>query len=113
VPVYETRPASAERRAELARRLEAHEVDVVMLTSSSTADSLCDLLTPRAAELLAGVVVASIGPITTATAEERGIAVTVTASVSTTAGLLGALERHFAAQATRGDSLASPLRGSD
>ncbi len=97
VPVYETRPTSADRRAELARRLEAREVSAVLLTSSSTADSLCDLLGPRAAELLARVVVASIGPITTATAEKRGLTVAVTATVSTTAGLVDALERHFAA----------------
>src|SRR5262249_18056284 len=46
VPVYETRPASAERRAELVTRLEARSIDAVMLTSSSTADSLCDMLGP-------------------------------------------------------------------
>jgi uroporphyrinogen III methyltransferase/synthase len=101
VPVYETRPASAERRADLVARLEAHAVDVVMLTSSSTADSLCDLLGPRAAELLEGVVVASIGPITTATAERRGLTVAVTATVSTTGGLVAALEQRFAIQGVR------------
>jgi uroporphyrinogen III methyltransferase/synthase len=97
VPVYETRPASAERRAELVRRLEARGIDAVMLTSSSTAESLCDMLGERAAELLAGVVVASIGPITTETAQRRGLTVGVTAAVSTTVGLVAALERHFAA----------------
>jgi uroporphyrinogen III methyltransferase/synthase len=96
VPVYETRPASAERRAELLGRLEVRAVDVVMLTSSSTADSLCELLGPDAPALLRGVTVASIGPITTATAEKRGLTVAVTATVSTTAGLVAALEAHFA-----------------
>ncbi len=96
VPVYETRPASAERRAELVARLEARAVDAVLLTSSSTADSLCELLGARAGELLAGVAIASIGPITTATAEKRGLAVAVTATVSTTLGLVEALNRHFA-----------------
>jgi uroporphyrinogen III methyltransferase/synthase len=95
VPVYETRPASAERRDDLVRRLEAGAIDVVMLTSSSTADSLSDLLAPRAAELLRGVVVASIGPITTRTAEGRGLTVGVTARESTLPGLVAALERHF------------------
>jgi uroporphyrinogen III methyltransferase/synthase len=98
VPVYETRAASAERRDELVKRLEARAVDAVMLTSSSTADSLCDLLGERAAELLREVTVASIGPITTATAEKRGLTVAVTATVSTTAGLVEAMERHFAAR---------------
>jgi len=101
VPVYETRPASAERRAELVRRLEARELSAVMLTSSSTADSLCDMLGPRAAELLSGVDVASIGAITTATAEKRGLTVAVTAAVSTTAGLVEAMGQHFAALAAR------------
>jgi uroporphyrinogen III methyltransferase/synthase len=98
VPVYETRPASVERRDELIGRLEGRAIDAVMLTSSSTADSLAELLAPRAAELLHGVVVASIGPITTATAERRGLTVGVTAAESTTAGLVAALERHFTAR---------------
>ncbi|MFT3766836.1 MAG: uroporphyrinogen-III C-methyltransferase [Minicystis sp.] len=97
VPVYETRPASADRREELLRRLDAGAVDVVMLTSSSTADSLCELLGDRAADRLRNVLVASIGPITTATAEKRGLTVGVTATESTTAGLVAALEHHFAA----------------
>jgi uroporphyrinogen III methyltransferase / synthase len=101
VPVYETRPASIERRDELVRRLEEGAVDAVMLTSSSTADSLCELLGPRAAELLARVLVASIGPITTATAEKRGLTVALTATVSTTAGLVEALEQHLARPVAR------------
>ena len=96
VPVYETRPASSERRDELVARLEARTLDCVMLTSSSTADSLVDLLGPRAAELLESVVVASIGPVTTATARRRGLTVAMTAAESTVAGVLSALEFHHA-----------------
>ena len=95
VPVYETRAASADCRDDSVRRLEAGAIDVVMLTSSSTADSLCELLAPRAVELLRGVVVASIGPITTRAAEKRGLTVGVTAAESTLPGLVAALERHF------------------
>ena len=95
VPVYETRPASIERRDELIARLEARSLDCVMLTSSSTADSLVDLLGPRAEGLLQSVLIGSIGPITTATAEKRGLTVGVTAEESTVAGLLGALESHY------------------
>lgn len=97
VPVYETRPASAGRREELLRALSAGEIDVVMLTSSSTVDSLCELLGEGAAARLDRVLLASIGPITTATAEKRGLRIGVTAEVSTTAGLLDALDRHFTA----------------
>jgi uroporphyrinogen III methyltransferase/synthase len=96
VPVYETRPADPARRADLAAMFEAGRVDVVLLTSSSTADSLVELLGPRAAEVTARVTIASIGPITTATAEKRGLSVAVTAEVSTTAGLVEAVERHLA-----------------
>ncbi|APR82393.1 Uroporphyrinogen-III methyltransferase [Minicystis rosea] len=100
VPVYETRRASAERREELVQRLEAGAIDVALLTSSSTADSVCDLLGARAPELLRNVVVASIGPITTKTAEKRGLTVAVTATESTTAGLITALEHHFGGGST-------------
>ncbi|WP_434044865.1 MULTISPECIES: uroporphyrinogen-III C-methyltransferase [Sorangium] len=96
VPVYETRPASAGRREELLRALSAGAIDVVMLTSSSTVDSLCELLGEGAAAQLDRVLLASIGPITTATAEKRGLRIGVTAEVSTTAGLLDALDRYFA-----------------
>jgi uroporphyrinogen III methyltransferase/synthase len=97
VPVHETRPADEARRAELVGLFEARGVDVVLLTSSSTADSLVELLGARAPELTEGVTVASIGPITTATAEKRGLRVAVTARVSTTAGLVEAVEEHLAA----------------
>ena len=100
VPVYETRPASVERRAELTERLEARAIDVVLLTSSSTADNLCDMLGPRAADLLRGVLVASIGPITTKTAEQRGLTVDVVATTSTLAGLITAVEGALAARAS-------------
>jgi uroporphyrinogen III methyltransferase/synthase len=103
VPVYETRPASAERRDELRAHLASGALDVVMLTSSSTADSVCELLGDDAAERLRGVLVASIGPITTATAEKRGLTVGVTATESTTAGLVAALERHFGGAPAPGD----------
>ncbi|WP_437570678.1 uroporphyrinogen-III C-methyltransferase [Sorangium sp. So ce542] len=97
VPVYETRPASSDRREQLLRALSAGEIDVVLLTSSSTVDSLCHLLGEGAAARLDRVLLASIGPITTATAEKWGLRVGVTAEVSTTAGLLDALDRYFAA----------------
>lgn len=97
VPVYETRPAPPEAQAELRRRLREGGVDVVLLTSSSTADSLAEALGPEASELLRGVIVASIGPITTAAAENRGLPVSVTAEESTTSGLLAAVEAHLAA----------------
>lgn len=96
VPVYETRATSASHRSELVARLEAREVDVVFLTASSTVESFCQALGGRAAELCFGVLIASIGPITTKTAERHGLTVGVTAEVSTTAGLLDAVELALA-----------------
>jgi uroporphyrinogen III methyltransferase/synthase len=101
VPVYETRSASPAAQDDLRRRMREGLVDVVLLTSSSTADSLADALGPEAAELLRGVLVASIGPITTATAEKRGLSVGVTAEESTTRGLVEAVEDHLAEEAQK------------
>ncbi len=90
VPVYRTVAAAPERSKEIEELLSS--IDIVMLTSSSTAEQLCDLLAERAAEALSGCMIASIGPITTATAERLGLSVELTAEVSTTAGLVDALE---------------------
>jgi uroporphyrinogen III methyltransferase/synthase len=67
----------------------------VLLTSSSTAHGLADAVGAQAAELLRGVVVASIGPITTTTAVERGLAVAVTVREHSVAGLPEALGAHW------------------
>jgi len=96
VPVYETRPAAAEHRDEILRMLSDGAIDIVMLTSSSTADSLADLLGPHPDDVLGGVMVASIGPITTFTANKRGLSVDLTASESTILGLITAIERQIA-----------------
>lgn len=92
VPVYVTRPPGDEARAALRSRFEDGGIDVVLLTSSSTADNLCDLLGEDAAALLAPCTVASIGPITTRTAERRGLRVDVTAEESTVPSLVRAIE---------------------
>lgn len=91
VPVYETRRVSSpERRAELRHALETKAIDIVLLTSSSTADAFADLLN---GESLDGVTLASIGELTTATARARGLDVAVTAQKSTLRGLIEAVEQ--------------------
>ena len=99
VAAYATRPASSERVAELVAMLAPPAgrsgVDAATFASSSAIDNICDLLGPRAAELLAHVKVASIGPLTTATAERRGVRVDATATEFTVAGLVEALEAVF------------------
>ena len=95
VAAYETRAPGPEVGERLAEALEGPGVDAVVFTSSSTVDNLCDLVGDRAAELLARVRVASIGPVTSATAAKRGLRVDVTAAEYTLPGLVRALEESW------------------
>ena len=95
VPVYETRPTSDEVVERLTRELAAGRIDVVTFTSSSTVDSLCDRLGSGAAGLRSGPRIASIGPVTTATAEARGLRVDLTARHYTVPGLIDALVESY------------------
>ncbi len=98
VPVYETRGAGAERALELRDAFSRGDIDVVLATSPSTIVELSDLLGEDARRYLAQTLVASIGGVTTAAAEARGVTVGVTATESTVAGLVDALEAHFEAR---------------
>lgn len=93
VVAYETKKAGSDKHAELLKLFEEKRIDVVLLSASSTADTLADVLGLRTPELLQGVLVASIGEITTSTAQKRGIDVSVTAPTSTMEGLVEAVER--------------------
>lgn len=99
VAVYETRAASLGSQAALQALLERGGVDIALLTSSSTVAHLCALLGERAPALLATVVLASIGPITTEEATRRGLTVGLTAGESTLEALVDALERAGRASA--------------
>ncbi len=101
VAAYQTVPAAAVRSGELRRLFEQRELDVALFTSSSTVTNVCEALGDEARELLAGVTVASIGPITSATAAELGVRVDVTARTYTVEGVLDALEEHFVAAASK------------
>lgn len=91
VPAYETRPIADEQAEGLRQVIAGKEVDTVLFTSSSMVTSTVRALGPDAAALLGGLHVASIGPITTATAEGLGLRVHTTAREYTVAGLLDAL----------------------
>lgn len=65
--------------------------DWITFTSSSTVQNLVAL---AGADALAGVKIASIGPITSGTARKLGLAVTVEASVYTIDGLVEAILKH-------------------
>lgn len=98
VAAYETRLASPERAARLVSMLETGEVDVVTFTSSSTVQSMAELLGDRMVTLLGNPTVASIGPITSSTLRDFGVEPDVTASVYTVDGLLEALEAYSSAR---------------
>jgi uroporphyrinogen III methyltransferase/synthase len=98
VAAYETKPAPAETVQALARDLEARAIDAVTFTSGSTVRELVQALAPRAQELLEGTIVAAIGPVTADVARGEGLRVDLVANPYTVAGLIDALEHHFADQ---------------
>jgi uroporphyrinogen III methyltransferase/synthase len=96
VTAYRTIP-SAESRERLLTALEQRQIDVVTLTSSSTARNLVDGIGGRL-DLLQGLTIASIGPVTAATARGLGLKVAVEAEVHTIDGLIDALLAWAAAR---------------
>lgn len=96
VPAYETRGPTAEDRARLAEAFQKKEVHAILFTSSSTVTHTLAALGPDAASILASACVVSIGPVTTATAEQQGVRVDVTAKVYTVEGAVLALSAFSA-----------------
>jgi uroporphyrinogen III methyltransferase/synthase len=70
--------------------------DVITFTSSSTAQNFAKLVgEDRVADVLRGVAIASIGPVTSETVRKLGLSVSIEATESTIAGLLAALVKFF------------------
>lgn len=69
--------------------------DCITFTSSSTARNLVALLGPRVLKMLAGVKLASIGPVTSATLRELGLRVHLEAKSYTMAGLVKAIAQQL------------------
>jgi uroporphyrinogen III methyltransferase/synthase len=77
-------------------RLFAPQADAITFTSSSTATNFAKLVgEDHLKEVLRGVVIASIGPVTSQTLRKLGVDVTVEAQESTITGLVRALRDHF------------------
>lgn len=87
VAAYRTVPDSREA-AELSARLTAGEIDVLTFTSSSTVKNFVDAV----GTAIGSARVASIGPITSATARELGLEVAIEAKEYTITGLVDALQ---------------------
>ena len=78
------------------QRLLSPPPDVITFTSSSTVSNFARLAGElKVSDLLGGVAIASIGPITSATIEQMGLEVTIEAKNFTTGGLVRAIEEHF------------------
>jgi uroporphyrinogen-III synthase len=77
----------------LRRSFEEGGVDAITFTSGSTAVNLRGLLDAAGVEVPKGVVLASIGPVTSKAMREVGLEASVEAPESTIAGLVAGLER--------------------
>jgi uroporphyrinogen III methyltransferase/synthase len=78
------------------QRLLTPPPNVITFTSSSTVTNFVRLAgKTKVSELLSGVTIASIGPITSATIRKLGLTVTIEAMESTIPGLVKAIEGHF------------------
>jgi len=95
VEAYET--AVPQLPAGELQRLLTPSPDVITFTSSSTATNFARLAGENnVSQLLRGVAIASIGPITSETIRKLGLAVTIEAKESTISGLVRAIGDHFA-----------------
>ncbi|MBF0618531.1 MAG: uroporphyrinogen-III synthase, partial [Candidatus Omnitrophica bacterium] len=96
--LYSAEPIK-ENHARVHTMFAKRQVDAVMLTSSSCAESFLSVF--KKAQLKAqtkGVVVASIGPITSDTARRAGLPVAVEADVYTIEGITAALIEYYQGQ---------------
>jgi len=101
VPAYETVvPAGSKKRAGVL--FGRGKPDAITFTSSSTVKNFFALLGGRqAGRALAGVAVATIGPVTSRTARALGLRVAVEAEPYTVPALVRALEKYFRLQSHR------------
>ncbi len=96
VTAYRTRNVR-EHAESLIRQLENGAIDLVTFTSSSTVKNFRSLLPEKKLnDLLKGVAIASIGPITSDTAQGLGFEVHITAETYTIPGLIDAILRYYA-----------------
>jgi uroporphyrinogen III methyltransferase/synthase len=93
--VYQTvlDEAAGER---IRQMLAEKSVDIATFTSSSTVTNFVELVGPKTSELMHGVTVAAIGPVTAETIGKSGLSVDIMASEYTIPGLVDAIVRYYA-----------------
>ena len=97
ITVYRT-AAVADDGALLIKQLEEKSIDIITFTSSSTVKNFKALIPAKKFKrLMQGVIIASIGPITTDTARELGFDVQITAESYTIPGLCEAILEYCTA----------------
>jgi uroporphyrinogen III methyltransferase/synthase len=95
VPAYQT-IKDLDNADVLINGLEEKSINLVTFTSSSTVKNFKELLpADKFKQLINGVTVASIGPITSDTARDLGFSVDITAEEFTITGLCLAILRHY------------------
>jgi len=94
VAAYRTVTGGADGKA-VAKMLAAGEIDIVTFTSSSTVTNLLALLGEQGRELLSGVKIACIGPITADTCSEQGLQPDLIAAEYTIQGLTESIIREW------------------
>lgn len=97
VEAYRTRPPPEAVLADALSHLRRHPPDAIAFTASSTVDNFCSLF-PEPKELLRGVAIASIGPITSDTCRRLGLEVSLESDPYTIPALVSALEAYFASR---------------
>ncbi|MGE4542760.1 MAG: uroporphyrinogen-III C-methyltransferase [Pedobacter sp.] len=90
---YQTRVAAGAET--LLREQLSLGVDAVTFASSSAVEHCLEMLGDDAAQLLSGVTIASLGPLTSATVRRHGLEVAVEAAVPTVEALIEALQGYF------------------
>lgn len=97
-PVYQNVPPAG-RKDMLRRELEEQEIDMVTFTSSSTVTNFLTMVDAASEQelqdLLADVAIATIGPITSKTAEENGLTVQVQPEQYTIPDMVNAIVDHY------------------
>ncbi len=94
IAAYQT-VIDGENKEEIITWLEAKKIDFITFTSSSTVKNFLKALENQPLDtLLQGVTIASIGPITTKTAEELGLHVAITAKEYTIHGLVQVMDEY-------------------
>jgi len=99
IAAYRTVPGDG--AAELAKHIQAHAVDAITFTSSSTVRytldgfALLGIEPEKAVALLNQIAIVCIGPITAATAREEGLRIDAVAQQFTSDGLVAALVEWF------------------